>query len=460
MEANRDGMFSHASRHRPSGQTVTLVSGHIVDLVTHDARFPTSSNLAGSDAMNPDPDYSAAYVRLVTDVDDLEGHGFVFTIGRGNDVARYAIDSLRSAVVGLSLNAALDDLSDVSQRLIRDSQLRWLGPEKGVMHMAIGAIVNALWDLRAKRDGKPLWKLLSDLSPEEIVGLVDFRYLTDVLRPDEALAILKERASTRSVREADLVEDGLSAYTTAPGWLGYADDKLVTLCKQAVDHGFEQVKLKVGGDLHNDIRRLSLAREVLGPNFAIAVDANQRWDVDEAVGWIEKLAPFGLAWVEEPTCPDDVVGHAEIAKRVSPIRIATGEHAHNRVMFKQLLRLGGTHVVQIDATRVAGVNENLAILLLAAKYGVPVCPHAGGVGLSEVVQHLAMFDYVAVGGSRDGRMIEYADSLHEHFVDPVVVEHGRYRAPTRPGSGATIKTESLANYAFPTGPVWQEREPT
>ncbi|NDL59607.1 fuconate dehydratase [Phytoactinopolyspora sp. XMNu-373] len=405
--------------------------------------------------MNPDPDYSAAYVALKTDLPGTaEGHGFAFTIGRGNDVQRAAIEALRPFVVGLPLEDTLADLGGFWRELVYDSQLRWLGPEKGVMHMAISAVVNAMWDLKAKLEGKPLWKLLADLTPEQIVDLVDFRYLTDALTPAEALEILRRAEPGKAERESLLVADGYPAYTTSPGWLGYDDAKLVRLCKEAMADGFQQIKLKVGSDLDEDLRRLRLARETCGPDIRIAVDANQRWDVDEAITWINALAPYDPWWIEEPTSPDDVLGHAAIARGVEPIRVATGEHVQNRVVFKQLLQAEAISFLQIDAARVAGVNENIAILLLAAKFGVPVCPHAGGVGLCELVQHLSMFDFLAVSGSLERRSIEYIDHLHEHFVDPVVVRDGRYVAPSSPGFGATIKPASLEKYAYPDGPVW------
>ncbi|MFD4190275.1 L-fuconate dehydratase [Amycolatopsis thermoflava] len=420
----------------------------IVALHTHDVRFPTSQTLDGSDAMNPDPDYSAAYLRLVTDAGDgLEGHGFVFTIGRGNDVQVAALRALEGHLLGRDVDATLADLGGLWRELVHDSQLRWLGPEKGIMHMAIGAAVNALWDLRAKREGKPLWQLLSSLTPEEIVDLVDFRYLTDALTRDEALEILRAAQPGRAEREARLLSEGYPAYTTTPGWLGYDDDKLARLCREAVDDGFRQIKLKVGADLDEDLRRLRIAREVCGPDVRIAVDANQRWDVGDAIAWVERLRPFDLAWIEEPTSPDDILGHAAIAKAVAPIPVATGEHGANRVLFKQLLQAGALSVLQLDATRVAGVNENIAILLLAAKFGVRVCPHAGGVGLCEAVQHLAMFDFVAVSGTTEDRMIEFVDHLHEHFVTPVDVHSGRYFAPKAPGAGTEMHASSLAEYA-------------
>ncbi|KAA5833676.1 enolase C-terminal domain-like protein [Saccharopolyspora hirsuta] len=427
----------------------------ITGLRTSDVRFPTSRELDGSDAMNPDPDYSAAHVVVETDADDgLTGHGFAFTIGRGNDVQVAAIRALESAVVGRPLEAVLDDLGAVWRELVHDSQLRWLGPEKGVVHMAIGAVGNALWDLKAKRAGKPLWQLLAELSPEQIVELVDFRYLSDALTPEEALDLLRRAEPRRAERVAELLRDGYPAYTTSPGWLGYSDAKLRRLCRAAVDQGFDLLKLKVGADLDDDVRRLRIAREAVGPDVRIAVDANQRWDVPTAISWIRELAPFDLWWVEEPTSPDDVLGHAAIASAIAPVRVATGEHVANRVVFKQLLQAGAVSVLQLDATRVAGVNENLAILLLAAKFGVPVCPHAGGVGLCELVQHLAMFDFVAVSGSTEGRVIEHVDHLHEHFVDPVVVRDGRYLAPRRPGFSAQLRPEALRDHSYPDGRVW------
>ncbi|QEO10432.1 enolase C-terminal domain-like protein [Protaetiibacter larvae] len=420
----------------------------IVGIETADIRFPTSTMLDGSDAMNPDPDYSAAYLRVATDASDgLEGHGFVFTIGRGNDVQLVAIRDLGLQLIGRDVEEILDDMGAFSRSLVYDSQLRWLGPEKGIMHMAIGAVVNAMWDLKAKRAGLPLWQLLGRMSPEELVSLVDFRYLSDALTPEEALEILRRAEPGRAAREAALLASGYPAYTTTPGWLGYDDAKLVRLSHEAVASGFRQIKLKVGGDVADDVRRLALAREAVGPDIRIAVDANQRWDVAAAIDWMSELAPYDVAWIEEPTNPDDVLGHAAIARGVAPIPVATGEHMANRVMFKQFLQADAAQIVQIDATRVAGVNENIAILLLAAKFGVPVCPHAGGVGLCEVVQHLSMFDVVAVSGSEDGRYIEFVDHLHEHFVTPVVIEGGRYLAPLTPGSGAEMLAASREHYS-------------
>jgi L-fuconate dehydratase len=431
-------------------------SAVITSLETFDVRFPTSRQLDGSDAMNPDPDYSAAYVVIGTDAGDgLEGHGFAFTIGRGNDVQVAAIRALEPFVVGLPADASM---WDVWRRLVHDSQLRWLGPEKGVMHMAIAAVVNALWDLAAKRAGKPLWMLLSEMSPEELVSLVDFRYLTDALAPEEALEILRRAQDGRCERAERLLEEGYPAYTTTPGWLGYDDAKLAGLCEEALGAGYRQIKLKVGARLDDDVRRLRIARDVCGPDIRIAVDANQRWDVGDAVRWIQALEPYAPWWVEEPTSPDDVLGHAAIRRAVRPVRIATGEHVQNRVVFKQLLQAEAVDVVQIDAARVAGVNENIAILLLAAKFGVPVCPHAGGVGLCELVQHLSMFDYVAVSGTLEDRVIEYVDHLHEHFVDPVLIRDGRYVTPTAPGFSAELTPAALDAHLFPGGSVWTDAD--
>ncbi|RQX09343.1 L-fuconate dehydratase [Micromonospora arida] len=430
----------------------------ITSVDTYDVRFPTSRDLDGSDAMNPDPDYSAAYLVLSTD-DGPDGHGFTFTIGRGNDVCRAAIDALVPYVVGLDPDTV--DLGAFARSLTHDSQLRWLGPEKGVMHLAAAAVINAMWDLVAKRAGKPVWRYLADLSPEQIVDLVDWRYLTDALTPDEALEILRAAEPGRADRIARLTERGYPAYTTSPGWLGYSDDKVVRLARQAVADGFTQIKLKVGADAADDVRRLKIAREAVGPQIRIALDANQRWDVAEAVDRMRELAPYDPWWIEEPTSPDDVLAHAAIRSALAtsapdggPIRVATGEHVANRVVFKQLLQADAIDVVQIDACRVGGVNENVAILLLAVKYGVPVCPHAGGVGLCELVQHLSMFDFVAVSGSMRDRVVEYVDHLHEHFLDPVVIKDGHYVAPSAPGFSAAMRPESLATYAYPDGPAW------
>jgi len=404
--------------------------------------------------MNPDPDYSAAYLVLRTDdASEPAGHGFVFTIGRGNDVQVAAIRAVASQLVGRDAGDLLGDLGAVGRELVHDSQLRWLGPEKGVIHMAVGAVINALWDMRAKRAGQPLWRLLASLSPEEIVDLVDFRYLADALTREDALRILERAQPGRERRARELLATGYPAYTTSPGWLGYSDETLERLAREAVEDGFGQIKLKVGADLREDERRLALARRVVGPDIAIAVDANQRWEADEAIAAIRALAHHDLAWVEEPTSPDDVLAHARIARAIDPIAVATGEHLANRVMAKQFLLADALQILQIDATRVAGVNENVAMLLLAAKFGVRVCPHAGGVGLCELVQHLSMFDFVAVSGERTGRMIEFVDHLHEHFVTPARVHRGHYVAPLVAGSGAEMLPSSLAAHRVPAGRV-------
>ena len=437
------------------GTPLTATSPRITAVDTLDIRFPTSRELDGSDAMNPDPDYSAAYVVLRTDAGDgLDGHGFAFTIGRGNDVQVAAIGALRRHVLGRSVPELCADPGSLSRDLIGDSQLRWLGPEKGVMHMAIGAVVNAVWDLAAKRAGTPLWQLLGHADPEWLVSQVDFRYIADVLSPQDALTLLWEGRSGLAEREAVLLERGYPAYTTSPGWLGYNDDKLTRLAKQAVADGFTQIKLKVGADLDADIRRMRTARAAVGDGIRIAIDANQRWNVDEAIDWTNALAAFDPYWIEEPTSPDDILGHAAIRRAVAPVRVATGEHVQNRVVFKQLLQAGAIDVLQIDAARVGGVNENLGILLLAAKFGVPVCPHAGGVGLCELVQHLSMFDYLALSGTTENRVIEYVDHLHQHFTAPVVIRDGHYTAPLTPGFSATIRPESLTEYRYPDGTFW------
>ena len=430
-------------------------AARLTDVDVIDVRFPTSRELDGSDAMNPDPDYSAAYVILRTDAGDgLEGHAFAFTIGRGNEVQAAAIAALRPHVVGLSVDAVCADPGLVSRALNEDSQLRWLGPEKGVIHMAIGAVVNAVWDLAAKRAGKPVWKLLADAAPEWLARQVDYRYIEDALRPDEAVALLREGRKGAAEREARLLARGYPGYTTSPGWLGYSDEKLTRLARQAVADGFTQIKLKVGADLADDIRRMRTARQAVGPHIRIAIDANQRWNVAEAIEWTKALAEFDPYWIEEPTSPDDILGHAAVRESVAPVKVATGEHVQNRIVFKQLLQAGAIDVLQIDAARVGGVNENLAILLLAAKYGVPVCPHAGGVGLCELVRHLSMFDFVALSGTTENRVIEYVDHLHEHFVDPVTIADGHYTAPTLPGFSSEMHAGSLDTYRYPDGGFW------
>jgi len=428
----------------------------IVELEVIDVRFPTSRSLDGSDAMNPDPDYSAAYVVIRTDAaDGLEGHGLTFTIGRGTEVVVAAVGALRSMVVGRATEDLFADMGAFWRDLVGDSQLRWIGPEKGAMHLATAAVVNAVWDLYAKTAGVPLWKLLVDMTPDQLVALIDFRYIADALPPERARARLEALAATRGDREQELLRDGYPAYTTSVGWLGYPDEKIRRLCREALADGWTRFKLKVGADVEDDRRRARVVREEIGPDAMLAVDANQRWGVDEAIAWMAQLAEFDPYWIEEPTSPDDILGHATIARAVAPIRVATGEHVHNRVMFKQFLQAGALSVCQIDACRLGGVNEVLAVLLMAAEFGVPVCPHAGGVGLCELVQHLSVVDYVAVSGSLDGRMIEYVDHLHEHFVDPVVIRDARYVVPTKPGYSAEMMPASLARFRFPDGAEWR-----
>jgi L-fuconate dehydratase len=419
----------------------------IVDMEVLDLRFPTSQHLDGSDAMNPDPDYSAAYVILKTD-GDHEGHGLTFTIGRGNDICCAAIMAMRHLIVGLDMDAVAADMGAFWRHITGDSQLRWIGPDKGAIHLATGAVVNAVWDLYAKIEGKPLWRLVAEMSPEEIVRAIDFRYLTDCLTPDEALAILREKEPGKADRIATLEREGYPCYTTSAGWLGYPYDKLRRLCQQAVDQGFNYIKLKVGRDREDDIRRLRIAREVLGAHRHLMIDANQVWDVPVAIDWLKDLA-FARPWfIEEPTSPDDVAGHKKIRRAIAPIKVATGEMCQNRIMFKQFIAEGAIDVVQIDACRLGGVNEILAVLLLAAKYDLPVCPHAGGVGLCEYVQHLAMIDYVAIAGSHEGRVVEYVDHLHEHFIDPCVIANAAYMPPTAPGYSIEIKPQSRRDYQF------------
>ncbi|WP_093858129.1 L-fuconate dehydratase [Streptomyces sp. TLI_053] len=433
---------------------MSATTERITAVDTYDVRFPTSWELDGSDAMNPDPDYSAAYLILRTSAGGHEGHGFTFTIGRGNDVQVAAIDALRDHVVGRPVAELCADPGSVYRDLIGDSQLRWLGPEKGVMHMAIGAVVNAVWDLAAKRKAKPLWQLLADADPQWLVSQVDFRYIADALTPDEAFELLTKGKQGSAERAADLLRHGYPAYTTSPGWLGYSDEKLTRLAKEAVAAGFTQIKLKVGADLADDVRRCRAAREAVGPDIRLAIDANQRWNVAEAIQWTNALAEFDPYWIEEPTSPDDVLGHATVRRGVHPIKVATGEHVQNRIVFKQLLQAEAIDVLQLDSARVAGVNENLAVLLLAAKFGIPVCPHAGGVGLCELVQHLSMFDYVALTGTTEDRVIEFVDHLHQHFLDPVVIDGGHYRAPTLPGFSATMHRATIDTFRYPNGTFW------
>jgi L-fuconate dehydratase len=432
------------------------VGTRILRAIARDIRFPTSRTLDGSDAMNIAPDYSAAYVVLETDnPDGLAGHGLTFTIGRGTELCVAAVHLLAHHVVGRTIEDIASDMAAFWRGLVADSQLRWLGPEKGVVHLATAALVNAVWDLYAKTEGKPLWKLLVDMSPEQLVACIDFRYIDDALAPDEALDLLRRQVSTRANRETQMLNDGFPAYTTSAGWLGYSDEKINSLARAAMAAGFTHLKLKVGADPASDLRRARALREAIGPEGHLMLDANQVWGIGQAIAAMRPLAEVNPWWIEEPTSPDDVLGHKRIRKAIKPIRVATGEHVQNRVIFKQLMQAGAIDFCQIDSCRLGGVNEVLAVLILAAKFGVPVCPHAGGVGLCEYVQHLAIFDYVAVSGSLENRVCEYVDHLHEHFIDPVHVVGGRYQAPTRPGYSAEMRTDSLAIYGFPDGAAWR-----
>jgi L-fuconate dehydratase len=431
------------------------MSTTITDLVACDVRFPTSRSLDGSDAMNPDPDYSAAYVILKTSAPGLEGHGMTFTIRRGNDLCVAAIEALRPLVVGKTLESFTADMGAFWRMITGDSQLRWVGPEKGVIHLATAAVVNAVWDLWGKSVGKPVWRLVADMSPEEIVRCIDFRYIEDALSRDEALAILRKLAPTRAARIAEMERDGYPTYTTSAGWLGYPDDKLRRLCRELTARGWKHFKIKVGRNLEDDVRRCRIIREEIGWERRLMTDANQVWGVNEAIAWMKRLEEFKPHFIEEPTSPDDVLGHATIAKAIAPTKVATGEMCQNRVMFKQLMQAGAIGYCQIDSCRLGGVNEILSVLLMAAKFGVPVWPHAGGVGLCEYVQHLCIIDYVCISGSLEDRLTEYADHLHEHFVDPLVTKDGKYMPPKAPGYSITMKPESLAEFAYPGGRAWK-----
>lgn len=420
----------------------------IIDMDVLDVRFPTSQQLDGSDAMNPDPDYSAAYVILKTDDKNLTGHGLTFTIGRGNDICCAAINAMRHLVIGLELNDIKNNPAQIWRHLTSDSQLRWIGPDKGAIHLATGAVVNAIWDLWAKSVKKPVWKLVADMTPEQLVGCIDFRYLTDCITKDDAISLLRERAKNREEREAILLEKGYPCYTTSAGWLGYSEEKLARLCQEAIDEGFNFVKLKVGRDIEEDKKRVKIARDIIGPDRQLMIDANQTWERDQAIQWVKELS-FANPWfIEEPTSPDDVEAHRAIRLAVSPVKVATGEMCQNRIVFKQFIMREAIDIVQIDACRLGGVNEVLAVLLMAAKYNLPVCPHAGGVGLCEYVQHLAMIDYLCFSGTTEGRVTEYVDHLHEHFVTPCIVRNAAYIPPTAPGFSIEMKTASLQEYQF------------
>jgi L-fuconate dehydratase len=428
----------------------------ITNLSVRDIRFPTSRSLDGSDAMNAAPDYSATYVVLETDSpEQMAGHGLAFTIGRGNEICVTAVNSLAPLIVGKTLEDIVADMGSFWRAVTSDSQLRWIGPEKGAIHLATAAIVNAVWDLWAKTEHKPVWKLLVDMSSETLVRCLDFRYVTDALTPHEALAILRRRAATKAERETEMLANGYPAYTTSAGWLGYDDEKIRRLAREGVAEGWTHFKQKVGGNLDEDMRRARILRDEIGSDRKLMMDANQVWEVDEAVANMRRLAEFDPWWIEEPTSPDDILGHAAIRRRVAPIGVATGEHCHNRVMFKQLLQAQAIDLCQVDSCRLGGLNEVLVVLLMAAKFGVPVCPHAGGVGLCEYVQHIALFDYICVSASLENRVLEYVDHLHQHFVDPVVIRNGRYKPPQLPGYSIEMRAESLDQFHFPQGAAWR-----
>lgn len=428
----------------------------ITSVETRDVRFPTSKTLDGSDAINKDPDYSAAYVIVKTNDPDYEGHGLTFTLGRGNELCVAAIESLSYLLIGKAVDEITSDMGGFWKMITGDSQLRWLGPEKGVIHMATGALVNAVWDLYARREGKPLWRLVADMSPEQLLSCINFKYLTDAITREEALAILSKQAENKQEKIDYLLQYGYPAYTTSAGWLGYSDEKIKRLCREAKTDGWQYVKMKVGADINEDMRRAEIIRGEIGAGVNLMMDANQNWDVDEAIRNMQLLKKYNPYWIEEPTSPDDVLGFLKIKNAITPVRVATGEHCQNKVMFKQFLQSGAIDVCQIDSCRVGGVNEILSILLLAAKFGIPVCPHAGGVGLCEYVQHLSMIDYICVSGSLEGRVIEYIDHLHEHFMDPVVIKNGSYMPPLTAGYSAAMKSASLDTFSFPNGSFWEE----
>lgn len=426
----------------------------VTSVDVHDVRFPTSRTLAGSDAMNKDGDYSATYVVIQTDDPAMAGYGFTFTIGRGNDICVLAAQQRAMPLIGRDVDAMLADLGGLYRELKSDSQLRWLGPEKGVEHLALAAVMNAVWDLAARAAGKPLWRLIVDMSPEQLVAITDFTYLSDVLTPEEAVELLRPLQATKNARIAELDASGYPCYTTSAGWLGYSDEKLRSLCEEGLAKGYTHFKFKVGADLNDDLRRLEIARDTIGEEAHLMIDANQVWDVPEAIRWVTALARFNPLWIEEPTSPDDVLGHAAIRQAVAPIGVASGEHGMNRVLFKQMFQAQAIDFCQLDAARLASINEILAVYLMAKKFGIPVCPHAGGVGLCELVQHLSIVDYVAISGSLDGRITEYVDHLHEHFVDPCIVENGAYEIPKAPGYSAQLHDSSVAEFTYPGGRYW------
>ncbi|KAG1470157.1 hypothetical protein G6F56_002846 [Rhizopus delemar] len=435
-----------------------LIDCTITSYEVRDIRFPTSKMLDGSDAMNKDPDYSAAYVIFYTNNKELDGHGLTFTCGRGNDVVCTAIEQLALKFVDRKLSDLVSDMRATHQICTGDSQLRWIGPEKGVIHLATGAVINAIWDLWGKAAGKPVWKLVADLTPEEFIQCIDFRYITDVLTPQEALEMLREMEPTKAQREAEMRQNGFPSYTTSAGWLGYSDDKVRRLIRESKARGFTHFKQKVGGDRESDIRRAAIIREEIGEEGTLMMDANQVWDVKEAIDWMQDLLKFKPLFIEEPTSPDDVLGHAAIREALHPhTAVATGEHIQNRIIFKQLFQAKAIDYCQIDSCRVAGVNEILAILLMAKKFNIPVCPHAGGVGLCEYVQHLSFIDYICITGTTQNRVLEYVDHLHDHFIHPVVMKNSNYTTPLAPGYSIEMKRQSIEDYTFPTGKIHQKQ---
>lgn len=427
----------------------------IKSIEVKDIRFPTSKSLDGSDAMNADPDYSAAYVVLKTNNVSFEGHGLTFTLGRGNELCVAAIKSLSYLLVGKSLDDLTSNMAAFWRMITGDSQLRWLGPEKGVIHMATGALVNAVWDLYAKAEGKPLWKLITDMTPQQLVSCIDFTYLTDVINPEEAIQMLSKLEDTKQQRADFLLKNGYPAYTTSAGWLGYSEEKIRRLSKVAKSEGWTHIKMKVGANVNDDIRRAEIIREEIGDDIRLMMDANQKWEVNEAIQNMKLLAKFNPWWIEEPTSPDDISGHLAIAKAIAPIKVASGEHCQNKVIFKQFLQSGAIGICQIDSCRVGGVNELLSIMLMAAKFNIPVCPHAGGVGLCEYVQHLSMIDYISISGSLNNRVVEYVDHLHEHFQHPVIIRNGNYMPPLTAGYSITMKNSSISHFSYPLGKMWQ-----
>ena len=427
----------------------------ITDFSLYDLRFPTSKTMAGSDAMNPDGDYSAAYVELITDDPALSGHGYTFTIGRGNDLCLAAMEKLATKLVGVELSEMTPNLGKWWRVLAGDTQMRWVGPEKGVTHLALAGVMNAVWDLWGKSEGKPVWRLAAELPAEQLADTVDYRHISDAITRNEAVAIIAANQRHREARIAELIELGYPAYTTSAGWLGYSDEQIRTLCREAIADGWNAIKIKVGRDLEDDIRRCRVVRDEIGPDRLFMIDANQVWEIDQAIEWVKALADTDPYWIEEPVSPDDILGHRRIKEAVSPIKVATGEHGHNRIMFKQFLQADALDIVQFDNCRLGSVNETLAVQLMAAKFGKPVCPHAGGIGLCEVGQHIAMIDFLCVSGRMDDRMLEHAGHLHEHFVNPIRIKQGRYLTPELPGFSTEIKAESRAEYSYPDGSYWQ-----